>query len=442
MGKKIIVAGAGHGGIAVAALLAKNGFDVTVYEKGEKDTLGYDWTDIFAPGALEKAGIPMPDKDKFTYKDDMTFYSPNESLGLRQHVPENELEIKMERRDIYAHLISHAESCGVKFVYGCKINSPLLYGNRVCGISTDKGDFYADLVIDAAGMDSPVRKGLPDSLHIEKEEGAFSRFNVYRAFYNRASDEPAKDVYKVYMLPQGKIGVNWVASEEEFTDVLIGRFGVLTDEDKEESLVYLKNGNARLGDTVVRGGQTVNIPVRQPLSIMVADGYAAIGDSAFMTVPIIGSGIANSLKAARMLADTVIADRDGAFSAETLWAYQVRYYKELGAGLSVLACVKLLLSQLEGKEVDYMFATGILNADDLTMGADSTSISSIMGGITPAQLVEKAKGVCGDGALMKKILSTGVRMGKVIASTTALPRVYNRKLVTSWAKKYESCFKI
>ena len=31
MGKNIIVAGLGHGGIAAAALLAKAGYDVTVY---------------------------------------------------------------------------------------------------------------------------------------------------------------------------------------------------------------------------------------------------------------------------------------------------------------------------------------------------------------------------------------------------------------------------
>ena len=47
MGKKIIVAGGGHGGIAAGALLAKNGFDVTVYEKCERKDIGYDWTDIF-----------------------------------------------------------------------------------------------------------------------------------------------------------------------------------------------------------------------------------------------------------------------------------------------------------------------------------------------------------------------------------------------------------
>ena len=42
MGKKIIVAGLGHGGIAAAAQLAKAGFDVTVYEQKKEGTLGYD----------------------------------------------------------------------------------------------------------------------------------------------------------------------------------------------------------------------------------------------------------------------------------------------------------------------------------------------------------------------------------------------------------------
>ena len=39
MSKKIIVAGAGHGGLTAAALLADKGFDVTVYERGEKGDL-------------------------------------------------------------------------------------------------------------------------------------------------------------------------------------------------------------------------------------------------------------------------------------------------------------------------------------------------------------------------------------------------------------------
>lgn len=442
MGKTIIIAGAGHGGLAAGALLAEKGFDVTVYEKKKETELGYDWTDIFAPGALAIAGIPMPEKDKFSYKENMTFYSPDCKKGLVQNVPEDQLEIKMERRDIYELLVSHARKNGVKFVFECEVRSALLFGSRVAGIKTDKGEFFADLVIDAAGMDSPLRKSLPSFLSVEREEGEFSRFYVYRAFYNKASDEPAKDPYKVYMLPQGKLGIGWVASEEDFTDVLIGRFAPLSQEEINSSLETMQKENPRLGTEVKRGGQLVSIPVRQPLSVLVADGYAAIGDSAFMTVPIIGSGIANSFKAARILADAVIADKNCAFDTASLWKYQTEFYKKLGGGLAGLACVKLLLTKLRPQELDYMFSTGVLTANDLTIGADSTSLLAMLSGIAPADIANKVKRVVKDKALLKKILSAGKRMAKVTAVVAAMPKKGSKEAIFAWAKKYENCFKL
>lgn len=442
MGKTIIIAGAGHGGLAAGALLAEKGFDVTVYEKKKETELGYDWTDIFAPGALAIAGIPMPEKDKFSYKENMTFYSPDCKKGLVQNVPEDQLEIKMERRDIYELLVSHARKNGVKFVFECEVRSALLFGSRVAGIKTDKGEFFADLVIDAAGMDSPLRKSLPSFLSVEREEGEFSRFYVYRAFYNKASDEPAKDPYKVYMLPQGKLGIGWVASEENFTDVLIGRFAPLSQEEINSSLETMQKENPRLGTEVKRGGQLVSIPVRQPLSVLVADGYAAIGDSAFMTVPIIGSGIANSFKAARILADAVIADKNCAFDTASLWKYQTDFYKKLGGGLAGLACVKLLLTKLRPQELDYMFSTGVLTANDLTIGADSTSLLAMLSGIAPADIANKVKRVVKDKALLKKILSAGKRMAKVTAVVAAMPKKGSKEAIFAWAKKYENCFKL
>lgn len=442
MGKKIIVAGAGHGGIAVAGLLAKEGFDVTVYERGAEGTLGYDWTDIFAPNALGIAGMDMPAEDKYCFKENMTFYSTDMKTALRQDVKPEELEIKMERKDIYAHFIEYATDCGAKFVYDCNIESPILFGNRVVGIKTSKGDFYADLVIDAAGIDSPLRTKLPSMCAIEKNVGDFGQFYVYRAFYNKGSEEEVKDKYKVCLLPQGKLGVAWVAAEEEYTDLLIGRFEPLDEQEAQASADFLRAENPVLGTEVKRGGQFVKIPVRQPLSIMVCDGYAAIGDSAFMTVPIIGSGIANSLKAAKALAETVIEDKNGAYSADTLWQYQVRYYRRLGAGLAVLACVKLLLTELKPEELDFIFANGILTAQDMTIGANSVSLSSMMGGASPAELISKAQAVVKDPVLLKKIINTGIRIGKVAAATAVMPKTWNRNQVLRWAKQYKICFQI
>lgn len=439
MGKKIIVAGLGHGGIAAAAILARAGFDVTVYEQKKEGTLGYDWTDIFAPDALGIAGIPMPPKDKFEYKEDMTFFGPSMNKGLRQHVPEEKLEIKMERKDIYELFINHALECGVKIEYECKVLGPVILGNRVVGIKTEKGDIYGDLIIDSCGMNSPVRMNLPEEFGIEREVARDEKITIYRAFFNKASDEAVEAKFKVMFFAGGELGVNWIASEDDHTDLLMGRFEDFDIKHVEEFADFLRQTNPRLGTEVIRGGQFVEIPVRQPLSVMVADGYAAIGDSAFMTVPLIGSGIANSLKASRILANAVIADKKQSFTAETLWKYQQGYYKELGAGLAPLACGKLLLLSLTPEEVDYVFDKGIMTEDLMTIGADFTGLSSV--NIDPRALINQAKQVCQDPELLKKLIGCGVSMGKAAAACAMMPKKWNAKRVRSWAKVYEFVYK-
>jgi len=434
---KIIVAGGGHGGIAAASLLAKRGYEVTVYEKNAENNMGYDWTDIFAPAALGIAGFPMPDESKYEHKENMTFYGPGFHTGLRQDIPEEKLEIKMERADIYAHIIGCAKENGAKFVFECPVIGPLTLGNRVVGIKTEQGDVYADLVIDACGLDSPVKKGLPSSCGINPETGKNNRFYVYRAFYNRASEDEVEDKYKVCLFAEGKLGIGWVATEEKYTDLLIGRFDPFDLAEAERTADFYRKTNPSLGTELKRGGQFVMIPVRQPLSRLVCDGYAAIGDSAYMTVPIIGSGIANSFKAARMLADTVSKDYDGAFSSDSLWEYQVKYFSELGGGFAALACVKEALTVFTPDELDYLIDNGVINAGDMSIDADTTSLIDIFSGNSPEDIKKKVAGVIKDKALMKKMLLVGKKIAAVMSVSAALPKRYNKADVDKWVKNYE-----
>ncbi len=438
MGNKIIVAGLGHGGIAAAAQLAGAGYDVTVYEQKKEGTLGYDWTDIFAPGSLGTAGIPMPPADKFSYKEDMTFFGPSERKGLRQHVPQDQLEIKMERRDIYEHLINHAVSCGVKIVYECKVNAPIILGSRVIGISTDKGDIYGDLIIDACGMNSPVRRNLPESFGIQREIARSEKISIFRAFYEKASDEEVEAKFKVSLFKDGKQGISWVASEDEYTDVLIGRFDDLDEEEAQRFTELLRKDNPRLGKNIVRGGQFVEIPVRQALSQLVADGYAAIGDSAFMTVPLIGSGIANSLKASKCLADAVNADKNGFYNCETLWPYQYNFFKTLGGGLAPLANAKSFLLTLTPEEIDYAIESGMVTEDNVTIGADFTSAASLNTDFL--DIFNKAKLICKNPVLLKKLPSAGSKIAKAMGVCSMIPRKYSSEKVKNWKKMYEAAF--
>ena len=436
---RIIVAGGGHGGLGAAALLARAGHEVTVYEKNPREGMGYDWTDIFDRKGLAAVGLPMPPREKYGLKNDMTFVCPSGEHRLRQHTPADQLELQMERRDIYDMLIDHAQESGVKLVWETPVLGPVMLGSRVAGIRTAQGPVYADLVIDACGIDSPVRSQLPPSLGVPAGPGPYEQFFVHRAFYERAAEIPA-DNFKVLLLHNNILGISWVAAEEAHTDVLIGRFEPFGMEAVEAELASLRAEFPELGEKRLRGGQFVKIPVRQPLEVMVADGYAAIGDAAFMTVPLIGSGIANSLKAAKMLADTVLADTDGAYTARTLYPYQRAFFAALGAGLAPIACVKLMLTKLTAAEVDYLFASGVLNAEDVTMGEDTTSIFAMTGGLYPAALKVKAAGLIRDKELLKKIGWMGSRIASAVSVCAAMPKTYNQKALAAWAKAYRKCF--
>ena len=442
MSKKIIIAGGGHGGITCGAILAKNGYDVTIYEKNKSDNMGHDWTDIFDPKAFAAVGMDMPDREMFNYKHNMTFFGPSLTTRLVQDVPENELEIQMERRDIYKCLISYAEKCGVKFVYDCEVKGPIMLGNRVVGIRTDKGEHLGDLVIDACGINSVLRSQLPQYLGIQKEAIDFERFYVYRAFYEKNDVGELEDRFRVLMFYKGKLGISWVADDGDYTDVLIGRFNKLDMDEVEATLADLRNEFPDLGEKKLRGGQFVEIPVRQPLGVLVADGYAAIGDSAFMTVPIIGSGIANSMKASAILAKAIMDDKTESYSAKTLWKYQTEFYSKLGTGLAPLASIKLLLTRIAPEDLDYIFGAGILNADDMTISADSTSLFAMVKDmIDPEPLKAKIKGLAARPDILKKVLHMIKDIGAVTVVTALMPKKYDVVAVNKWVKMYNACFK-
>lgn len=448
MSKKIIVAGAGHGGLTAAALLAEKGFDVTVYERGQKGKLGYDWTDIFDPKALDVVGCPWPSEDKYEWKVDMTFWGPNTkpSSKIRQRVPNDpkEMEIKMERSDIYEMLINFAESKGAKIEYGVNIKGPVMLKDRVIGINTDKGEILGDMVIDCCGCESPVRVGLPSYLEIQKHPKWGEKFHVYRAFYDLPVDiNTVDDLYKVTLLPDAEgPGIAWIASEktetESHSDLLIGRMDNFTEENALKTAEKYRLTNPQLGTKQTRGGYFTLIPVRQPLAIMVADGYAALGDSAFMTVPIIGSGIGNAIKNSKILADVIANDKTETYSAEVLYNYQVEYFDKMGRDIAPLAIMKLLLTRINQDELTYAINEGILTHYEMTITANHTSLWKFLN--FDPNLPKRGIKLVQNPGLLKKAAPVVLDLIEYYIIAFNMPRTYDRVKLINWARKYNHVF--
>ena len=148
---KIIVAGAGHGGVVTAIKLAKAGHEVIIFEKNQQESLGLPQSDVVEKDAFIYADIPIPTECK-TVRNEITFI-PLESDVSRFTLPATEEEsILIDRKVLITYLLSLAEEAGAEIFYDTEIIAPIILGNRVCGVKTREQDFYCDLVIDACGV--------------------------------------------------------------------------------------------------------------------------------------------------------------------------------------------------------------------------------------------------------------------------------------------------
>ena len=378
---QILIAGAGHGGLAAGAMLAKAGHSVTVVEQAAREQLGHDWEDRFTFSLLADAlGVAESDLPREIWRDrgDCTFVSPNGQTHVDIHFDANSRQRVMWRKPLHRLLLEHAEACGVRFLFETQVTAPLTEGLRVTGLRTRAGDMAADLVIDAAGAFSPVRTGLPEALGIEKSPRRGDLFYARRVYFDRLPDAAAPEIpFEVYLCHAGEAGLSWFCTNPDSVDVLIGRIDPLTDAQFEAHLAQFRASHPWMGTRIVHGGQSGVIPVRRPLTRMTADGYAAVGDSAFMTTPMNGMGIDLSLRAGKLLAETVLAHPG--CTARDLWLYNRAFHRLYGGDTAKNAGLKSALLRLPAQDVDFLFAARVVESSDLAGGGQGVSVPALLG---------------------------------------------------------------
>lgn len=436
---RILVAGAGHGGLAAAIKLAREGFGVTVFEKSSRDAMGLPQKDVFDKNTFSCVDLPSP--KKITVCKNQLTIVPLEKTTAPLTLPHSEDEaIIMERKVLINHLLQLAQKSGVDIQYDCAVIKPILLGSRVAGLETSRGSFYGDLIIDSCGVDSPVRNNLPGFMNVNREIKDFDVLYAYRAYFekNKGVPEPETD-YDILAKNDGTVGFSWVVTEDDCVDVLICRFSPLTPNDVLDELQMISSEYPHMSKNFIRGGLYQKIPVCQPLGVLVADGYAAVGDSAFMTVSTKGSGITYSIKAGSMLADTVLNDTDGLYNTETLWEYQYRFFKEIGFSAARHALMKNLMTYFTAQEVNDLLKAGVFTTEDINQ-LMTNKFDNLFGVQGRALIKEKIRLVRENPILKEKFSDFAVWMGKLAVTETYFPNKYDRKDVQKWVNKYNDFF--
>lgn len=436
MKRKIAVLGMGQGGMVAAIQLAKAGFRVDVFERAEKGDVSYPWYDDITFNVFEAVGIPAPPRDQYTQKSKWLFVSPNHKDSLPVPPMPPMVEVSVSRRGLNRHLCSLAKKAGAKLHYGEKVEQLIFEEDKVVGFLTEKGTYEADLVIDAAGIDSPFRGQLPDAASIPARPEKDDIMYGYRGFFEREPGSATPDPESVlHLMPMDGVDICWCnLNDRDEVDMLILNIGGTKKEDAEKCEAFLKDYNEVCSDKVIHPIRPIRVGVRATMPVLVADGYAAVGDSAFMTMPFMGSGIEASMKAGKMLADVVIKNRKKDFTAKTLWKYETTYMRKLGGIYMLIDVVKRWALNLRPKDIEWAFGSGLVTSDDMKLlSSDSDAKLSLSDLHLPKKLAilfSKPRIVLG--ALLAIIKAV---RGLVVA--LEVPSRYNQRKVAKWARKYD-----
>ena len=427
---KIIVIGANQGALAFAYMASKRGFDVTVFEKKKREEVAYIWTDDFSCNAFSDAGLPGAPKELLNRTRFLTFVAPSKKL-LPLSQPEETLDYCVKRRELNAWLEKKAVGAGAKIFYETAVSRAEVENKRVCGVLFEDGRKEScSLVVDCSGVDSCVRAGLPDSFKIQKTVEEKDCFIVRRRLFERDAAAPfPENPKKIYLKHLGEPGISWcvLTRDEKYADVLIGRVSALSRQSEEKALDDLKSENPIISSSFLPGSEGLfKIPVRPTLSKIFAPGYVLLGDSACMTIPMIGSGIASGFKSAKILSQTIAFADGDPFSSENLYLYQQRYMKETGAFHAAIGIVKNTLLKTDTESINKIIDSGIMSAIVLSSEGENGNVFKAI--LSLAQSEPK---------IFAGILKLGSRAAKAALVSLCAPKKFNESKFEKWRSAYE-----
>lgn len=439
MSKKIVVIGAGHGGLCAAALLAKNGYDVSVYEKGKRGEISYPWKDTLVRGVFSEVGLKEPPKETHCPEPSWTFIPPSGKDEIT--IPENPQtgNISMDRRTLAEHLISVAEESGAKLYFESAVSDLQFSGDAVCGIIMGEEKISADLVIDASGLLSPFRGKIPQKFGLQVMPDKDGVMVAWRGRFRRkegSSDPENKN--RLFLRPKNLNGICWcVLDDDDTVDVLIGQIGGLGKEERDDMLAYIREQCEIMPDEEPFEGRYASICVRYAMPVLVADGYVLVGDSSCLTMPIIGCGITYAIQEGALLADLITKGEIKDFDAKSLWKYNVGVIKKYGSVTIGLDVLKRAILTVPEKMINDVFATHIFTGE-LMFGVIRGSFAAAFKPKTLATILKNLKTLI---PVVKFLLPSLKNSGKAKKVAKRIPQKYGLTKIFGWKDKYDGFFK-
>lgn len=350
----VVIVGASYAGAFLAWELARQGHQVGVLEKRPIADIGKEYEIIMIDiDTFSKTGLERSKDDEFlAYINHFNIFSPSQKS--RKSVQYSTLLIN--GHSFIQRILAAAKDAGAEFIQAA-VENVLIDGEWVHGVEASNGDTYhARVTVDASGVASAVRKKLPEAWGFVAEEKFMSPQPAvaYRQVRTSAID-PAE--IQLFFCFEG--GYIWRTA----IDLGFGGMGDTSNVADRVNAFIVQQG-WELGP--IQSESRGVLPIRQPLTNLVGNGFAVIGDAAYMINTVRGGGITPGLRAGVILGQVLHqALLDGSTSQTDLWIYNQRFHTQLGRQLSYQDALREALLSLSQENMEFAFSHDLLTSSDM-----------------------------------------------------------------------------
>ncbi len=400
----VVIVGAGTSGTYLAWKLAGAGYSCLVLEKDRLENLGTSIGPFhMEEEAFERFGIPLPQGDELLHRlETLTMWPPNQKTSVTAPL----VTLDMDKPLFMRRLHSYARDAGAEIVEGVEVTGLILERGFPCGLTYagEKGEVEVRgrLLVDASGIDGALRTLVPASPWFESDPiSDLDTLIVYMESWKDLRGDAGPDINS-YLHFQG-----WYAPSCGDEKIV----GVGMPASPEGARARQRAFAATLPFTgevaTATGGR---VPYRRPPYSLVDNGLMVVGDAAFMNKPFNGEGVTSAFTAcaiaAEVAADALATDD---LTRESLWPYNVRYFRGQGAKFAFLAAVMPALVSLSEDEIDFLFTVpGIITAEGTRALNLEYEVSS-----------DPASGMKSLPALLKGIARGSLRPGSIVSIVKA-----------------------
>lgn len=389
----VIIAGGGMAGLISAAA-------VSTYSKQKARVLVVDRNPQSEAGKKTANGWTCGDA---VSKNSVDYLAKN--IGIKYGKPELEHEVKgvyvyspdhqtkvlfegagytLNRKILPQRQVNDAKKLGVNFQFNVALEALLHEDSYVTGVQgrnlLDGSTFKktARIVIDATGSASKLRANLPIKSFIQKEIDKDDMEATGRYIYNFEMGKEDKTYFDPeyciihldqYLAPGGyawtfpkgpqKVNIGLGVQKKALED----RNKRYNKNDNLQSLIdeYVKSNVAikepKLADMQEDDGNAKGswqVPVRRQNDCMVANGYAVVGDAAWMPRPIDAGGIGPSIYGSVILGRIVATALEANDISESgLWQYNIDYMNYYGYQMASFEVLRRYLQTITNEQISY-----------------------------------------------------------------------------------------